>query len=218
MEVRKEDIRGIMFDMDNTLLRSRIDFPTMKRDVYALLSQHGFAAPAAADLAAYTTSMLIDMAKREGLHDDLHSSVMALTAEHEVRGMAGAGLEPGAAELLEELHGKYALAIVTNNSCKAAERALAHTGILDRFELVIGREQMAEMKPSPSGYLEAVRRSGIEAIGWISIGDSWIDGKGSMDAGIPFVCYGEASAMRDRGVMPIHAIGRLEELLLWLNG
>ncbi|EFM09948.1 HAD-superfamily hydrolase, subfamily IA, variant 1 [Paenibacillus curdlanolyticus YK9] len=208
---------GIIFDMDNTLLRSHIDFPAMKREVHAWLAARAFAA-ASLDLNRYTTSMLIEEAKQAGMSAGDYEAVMRITAEHEVRGMAGAGLEPGAVELLDALHGRYMLAIVTNNAEQAAERALTETGIIDRFTIIVGRESMQAMKPSPSGYETVLRQSGISASEWLSVGDSWIDGKGSVDAGIAFISYGTTlEAMRSRGVEPIHSIEELMELDRWLS-
>jgi phosphoglycolate phosphatase len=70
------------------------------------------------------------------------------------------------------------------------------------------------MKPGPSGYQEVVKRTGIPAEQWLSIGDSWIDGRGSIDAGIRFVGYrtrDEELAARD--VEPIARLTRLSQLL-----
>jgi phosphoglycolate phosphatase len=51
---------------------------------------------------------------------------------------------------------------------------------------------------------------------WLSVGDSWIDGKGSNEAGIPFVSYQtELHVMVDRGVKAIGKIGQISELLAY---
>ncbi|WP_336604313.1 HAD family hydrolase [Paenibacillus sp. MMS18-CY102] len=210
-------LKGIIFDMDNTLLRSHIDFPAMKQEVHGWLASRSLV-PEAIDLSRYTTSILIEEAKQAGLSQAGYEEVMRLTVEHEVRGMADAGLEPGAEELLRALDERYILAIVTNNAEQAAARALTDTGIIDRFRYIVGRESMQAMKPSSSGYETVVQRSGIPASNWLSVGDSWIDGKGSVDAGISFVSYGTSlEAMRSRGVEPIGRIEQLLELNEWLR-
>jgi len=210
-------VRGIIFDMDNTLVQSRIDFAAMKREVYEYLLRLGLAEPEMS-LSQWTTSMLVEQAKREGLADARCEEAMLIARRHEIAGMQGAVLEPGAERLLAELAGDYVLAVVTNNTESAAFEALNRNGIAHRFAEIVGRESMQEMKPSPSGFQEIVRRTGIDAANWLSVGDSWIDGRGSLDAGIPFVGY--RAAERDmllRGVRPVACIGSLAELHRVLN-
>lgn len=206
-------IKGIIFDMDNTLLQSRIDFGAMKQDVYMYLQEEGFLEPGLS-LTDYTTSMLIERAKRQGLDASRLSETMRITRQHEVVGMRDASLEPEAEWLLTELEGDYVLTVVTNNAEEAAMEALSRTGIASRFQLIVGREGMTEMKPGPSGYQEVVKRTGIPAEQWLSIGDSWIDGRGSIDAGIRFVGYQTKDEdLASRGVEPIARLTRLSQLI-----
>jgi phosphoglycolate phosphatase len=48
------------------------------------------------------------------------------------------------------------LVVVTNNSIGAAEVALRANGIYEYFDLVVGREMMGSLKPSPDGFLVAL--------------------------------------------------------------
>lgn len=206
-------IKGIIFDMDNTLLQSRIDFGAMKRDVYSYLQAEGFLEHGL-QLTEYTTSMLIEQAKRQGLDAGRYAETMRITRQHEIVGMSDATLEPEAESLLSALEEEYVLVVVTNNAEEAAKEALTRTGIASRFQLIVGREGMTEMKPGPSGYQEVVKRTGIPAEHWLSIGDSWIDGRGSIDAGIRFVGYQtKDEELASRGVEPIARLTRLSQLL-----
>lgn len=184
----------------------------MKRDVYGFLAAGGWVA-ADMSLDACTTSMLIGMAQRNGITFEAEREAMAITSAHELAGMTDAGLEPGASELLEMLHGRYTMVIVTNNSEQAARRALERTGIADRFALVVGRESMEAMKPDASGYRRAIGLlPGVRDGEWISIGDSWIDGRASADAGVPFVSYRtDIGEMNKRGVYPAAVVDSLAE-------
>ncbi|AEI41215.1 HAD family hydrolase [Paenibacillus mucilaginosus] len=214
----KSGVRGIIFDMDNTLLSSRIDFAAMKGDVYkALLELGGLPEPVV--LEEHTTATLIGLAKERGLADGPLTAIWTLVAEHELRGMEGAGLEPGAAEMLKRLHGRLPLTVVTNNAEPAAAAALEQTGIARYIDLLVGREGMDALKPSPSGFLSVLGRyPGIPAAEWVSLGDSWIDGKAAMGAGVPFVSYGSpAGAMEARGVRTAGRILQLDEWIPWLE-
>ncbi|MDD9267462.1 HAD family hydrolase [Paenibacillus sp. GCM10023248] len=210
-----KSIRGIIFDMDNTLLQSRIDFKAMKSEVAAWLAEKGLL-PANFQADAHTTSTLLAYASENGATDEMIAEALRIAATHELKGMEGAGLEPGAAELLDRLYGRYKLVIVTNNSHAAAIRALQITGIKDRFDLIVGREQMEAMKPSPSGNLTVLQHfNSLKGDQWIAIGDSWIDGRAAEDAGIPFISYGDSpsSAMAEKRVRPAAHIDKLLRLL-----
>lgn len=210
-----------MFDMDNTLLQSRIDYAAMKRDVFAYLRGRGYLADNL-PVADYTTSMLIERAREAGMTDAGYAGAMDIATRHELAGMRDASLEEGAGELLSELHagGALVLAVVTNNSFAAAQRALDETGVSGYIELIVGREQMAAMKPSPSGYLHVLEQfAHLTAGEWISAGDSWIDGKASADAGIPFVSYRTSlDEMAQKGVYPIGRIERIADIRHYVRG
>lgn len=207
-------VRGIVFDMDNTILRSRIDFPAMKRETYAFLVSKNIL-PAGYVLSEHTTSTLIEEAARtSGMTEELLRELWDIPTKHEVAGMRGADLEPGARELLDGLGGDYRMAIVTNNSVAAAEQALRENGILAYFDLLIGRESVQAMKPSPDGYLRVLSEYPFSADEWLSVGDSWIDGKASIEAGIKFIAYrSDGDKLKQMNVKPFAAIEELPELL-----
>ncbi|WP_028563341.1 HAD family hydrolase [Paenibacillus pinihumi] len=209
---RKRD-RGIIFDMDNTLLQSTIDFKAMKQDLFNMLAAQGII-PEDFTVQGYTSSMLLDYARQQGIAHELEQNLLDTIAHHEFDGMQGVGLEPGAVELLTALCNDYTLVLVTNNAHAAAEKALHSTGIHSRFDLIVGRDQMEALKPSPSAYLLVKRHfPHIGDQSWISVGDSWIDGRASLDAGIPFVTYKTSpEAMLERGVSPSAAVRQLSEL------
>lgn len=129
-------------------------------------------------------------------------------------GMQGAELEPGAVELLSELKGRYHIAIVTNNSVEAAEIALRDNGISEYFDFIIGRELMKALKPSPDGFLRVLDEFKHSANEWLSVGDSWIDGKASISAGIRFIAYrSDIDKLKQMKVYPTAELSHLLELI-----
>ncbi|MBP1155104.1 MULTISPECIES: HAD family phosphatase [unclassified Paenibacillus] len=206
--------KGIIFDMDNTLLQSKIDFAAMKLDVYDFLGRFKLL-PHDFPVQEHTTSTMIECAKKSGMTSETYEAAMKITEKHELKGMEGAGLEPGVMDLIESLHTKYILVIVTNNSRTAALKALEKTEVRKYFDFIIGREQMTSLKPSPSGYLVAKSQfKHILSDEWIAIGDSWIDGRASIDAGIPFICYKTScEEMLNKGVNPIGRVNNIIEML-----
>lgn len=212
--------KAIVFDMDNTLLRSRIDFPRIKRDVFSLLSKPGVF-PADFPIAEHTIATLIEAARAtEGFTPDLEAEVWEIVVRGEREGMHEAELEPDVEETLRHLHGKTRLTVLTNNARAAALEALERTGIVSRFELIAGREQMTALKPSPSG-VDYIRGHYPEIApeDWLSVGDSWIDGKAAEQAGISFLAYKTSIAeLERRGIPAIGHIRSMRELIPFLQG
>lgn len=206
--------KAILFDMDNTLLRSRIDFPRIKRDVFALLSEQRIL-PADFPLEDHTIATLIEAARASNrLTDELDRAVWDIVVRGEREGMAGAELEPHVAETLERIRGHVRMTILTNNALQAAQEALQRTGIAPFFEHIAGREQMTTLKPSPSGVFHLLSHyPGIRPELWLSVGDSWIDGKAAQQAGISFLAYNaRMTELERRGVPSIGHIRSMREL------
>jgi len=208
--------RAILFDMDNTLLHSRIDYAAMKAEVYDYLASAGFL-PEGYPIQAQTTSTLILHAREQGLSGERLAAVWEIAAKHETAGMKDADLEPGALAMLDALRaaGGLKLAVLTNNARAAADRALRETGVLDRFDLVLGREDVPELKPSPTAVSAVLARCPeLQPAEWLAVGDAWIDGAAASGAGVPFVAYrADRAAMRARGVQPIAAIEHWDAFL-----
>ncbi|NOU92248.1 HAD-IA family hydrolase [Paenibacillus sp. LMG 31456] len=218
MVQQRRPTQGIIFDMDNTLLKSFINFPAMKHAIFDFLVDQSIL-PSTLPIEHHTTATIIEHAKQLHLDVELEQQVWSIASQFELAGMKGAGLEAGVLDFLASIHNKFTLAVVTNNALTAAQHALQETEIDRYFDLIVGREQMTSLKPSPSGFRYALDHfAHIPIDSWISLGDSWIDGKGSNDAGIPFVSYQtDLNIMKNRGVMAIGRIGEINELKQFLQ-
>lgn len=210
--------KAIIFDMDNTLLKSRIDFPRIKRDVFERLVEAGLF-PASFPVHEHTIATLIEAARAESRYSaELDEIVWSIVSNGEREGMVGAELEPHVPEMLEQLNGQARLTVLTNNAYAAAAAALERTGIASRFELIAGREQMSALKPSPSGVAYMMSHyPTISPDQWLSVGDSWIDGKAAYDSGIAFLAYNaRLEELRKRNVPTIGHIRSMLELFDYL--
>ena len=102
----------IIFDMDNTILQSRIDFPKMKREVWRILDELGlpqFKCLSTADsIMHYTQSPHYDQQVAE--------TMWRRVGEIEDEGLLAAVMEPGATEALAYLQQHAELAVLTNNT------------------------------------------------------------------------------------------------------
>lgn len=69
---------------------------------------------------------------------------------------------PGIETVLEKLHGKVRMGIVTSSRRDHFETCHARTGLLQYFEFALTREDYRQSKPDPEPYLLAVTRTGID--------------------------------------------------------
>ncbi|MGG1660512.1 HAD family hydrolase [Brevibacillus sp. NRS-1366] len=207
--------KAIIFDMDNTLLQSKIDFLAMKRAIFQLWVENGICDPALS-WENHTASQLIEIGRRsEKMTAELEAHMWEAVTAIEKAGMHQAVLEANAAEILEQLHQNYYLFILTNNAYAAAQEALKETEIIHYFDEVVAREQMTTLKPSPAGITYILGRyPDLPASAWTMIGDSWIDGKAAQDGRVRFIAYnGNPLDMERQGVAPQAFISDLRELL-----
>ena len=162
-------IRGVIFDLDGTLIDSRLDFDAMRRDMEFPPGQtilEGIEALPAGD-------------RRERCLTVLHA--------HERRGAESATLIPGAKELLNDLESRGLItAILTRNS--RAMTCLA----LDRFQLrfsqVLTRDD-APPKPDPAGLHRICDAWGMQVDEVLFVGDYLFDLRCGQAARIATVLY-----------------------------
>src|SRR5438477_507437 len=136
----------------------------------------------------------------------------------ERRAVASAWLEPGAREALDGARAAgFSTVLWTNNAREVTQVALDRFALADALDLVVTRDDMAEMKPSADGWrVIAARFAGVRDA--IVVGDSWVDGLAAATAGIPFVAYRPREAELTRWkITPIARIDDLAALPTWLR-
>lgn len=212
---------GIIFDMDNTLLRSRINFKGMRDDLINLLILHEIGT-----LESYeqevTAAQVIEKGKKLMAHLEkryhLQQKMNQIVVQYELEGMKEAPLEEGVKSALNALKAKgLILTVVTNNAYAAAEKALKTLGVFPFFDLVVGRDQMAALKPSPSG-IQVVLQQFPQVKHWVMLGDSWIDGKAAQLAAVDFIVYQtEVEQMIRSGVYPVAKVDDFASFLHWVD-
>jgi len=67
----------------------------------------------------------------------------------------GVPLAPGIHDLLEDLHGKYRMAVVSSSARVEVEPALEVGGVRGYFDALVCGSEVAHLKPAPDPYLRA---------------------------------------------------------------
>jgi phosphoglycolate phosphatase len=202
----------MVFDLDNTLVHSRIDFLGIRTSIIARLLDAGALKAPPADPRQHAIPEWLDIA---AAHDaGLAAELWQEVDRYEREGMLHGTVEPDARPTLDRLHAAgLRLAVLTNNSVGSAEAALERFDLRAPFELVLARELVTTLKPAGDGVALAHATLGRGPT-WL-VGDSYLDGLAAERAaiGARFIAFRASAAdLAARGVHPWATITALAEL------
>jgi phosphoglycolate phosphatase len=202
----------VVFDLDNTLVHSRIDFLGIRRAVIERLVEAGALDQPPADPRVRAIPEWLDLA---AAHDTaLAAELWTVVERFERDGMLHGTVEDDARQTLDQLASAgLRLAVLTNNSLDSAEAALARFDLRTPLELVLAREVVPALKPNGAGVAKAhvALGGGPTTV----IGDSYIDGLAAQRAavGARFIAFRVNLAdLAARGVKPWASVAALSEI------
>ena len=210
---------AIIFDLDNTLVHSQIDFAGIRRDLGALLLSTGAIVEPILTEGPRRRSIgqIIELGETHDLAQGtaLGAEMWRIVEAYEAAGMELASVEADAGPTLVELRRRgHPLGILTNNAQSAALAALRQFELLEHLDPVLGREQAGEMKPSPRGLHLARQQLAARATRLVMVGDSYLDALAARAAGVPYVAFRPRPGdLEGHGVEPLAVIDRLGALL-----
>ncbi len=206
----------VVFDLDNTLVHSRIDFLGIRHTVIDRLLEVGAIDERPANPRVRAIPEWLEVARK--FDPALGEELWRVVDRFERDGMLHGAVEPDARATLDRLaHDDFALAVLTNNSLDSAEAALERFDLRAPLSLVLARGVVAELKPGGAGVAQAHHDLGGGPT--YLVGDSYIDGLAAQRAGVGarFVAFrGDVQDMAEHGVQPwarVQALAELPELL-----
>ena len=188
-------VKAIIFDFDNTLVRSNINFPLMKITMARITKDYGIDFGEENEIPnKYTAGNIIDEAKKydEKNKTNLVSILWGLVEDFERKGMENLTIEKEVFTILETLQNQgVILSLLTNNAKKPTLEVLEQYNLKKFFKVIIAREDVKQMKPDSEGIELILKKLRLSPNYTIFVGDSWVDGKAANSANIRFVLYRE---------------------------
>jgi HAD superfamily hydrolase (TIGR01509 family) len=194
-------IRAFLFDLDNTLVDSRLDFEAMRREMRL-----------PSDLPILEAIDRLPAAEADRCRAILH--------RHELAGAACATLLPGVQSLIDELKGRgLPFGIVTRNSREIAAATLANVGVA--CNLVLTRD-CGPVKPDPWAVQQACRTWSVTPAEVVVVGDYRFDIESGRAAGARTVLLTHAPRphlhANDEGAdLVLSSLAEYPRLLDWLD-
>jgi HAD superfamily hydrolase (TIGR01549 family) len=192
---------GLIFDLDNTLVDSRLDFGAMRREMEL-----------PEGMAILEAIERLPRPQADRCREILH--------RHELDGAKRATLLPGVADLLAEVRRRgLHQAIATRNSKPIAEATLRRLGI--DIELVLTRD-CGPIKPDPWPVLHACEKWGTDPAEVAVIGDYRFDIECGRAAGAKTVLLTHDGnphqyPNHERADLVLTSLADYPHLLAWLN-
>ena len=202
----------VVFDLDNTLVHSRIDFMGIRQAVIRRLLEVGALDEPPLDPRVRAIPEWLDFAA--AYDRELAAELWVLVDQFERDGMVHGTVESDARETLDRLASAgLRLAVLTNNSLGSAEAALERFDLRAPLELVLAREVVPALKPDGSGVVQAHAALGGGPM--FVVGDSYIDGLATQRAavGARFIAFRPNLVdLKARGVEPWATAAALAEV------
>lgn len=172
----------ILFDLDGTLIDSTEAILESFHRTFDLL---GGSHPNDEAIQALIGHTLEDMYLGVGIEADAVETFVRTYKEHYRRiSTQKTVLLPMAREAIEKAGSFARLGIVTTKTGLYSRELLEHFGVMDAFEVLIGREDVTHAKPHPEPVLKALEKMGSEPHRSWLIGDTRLDAKAAERAGV----------------------------------
>lgn len=209
--------RGLLlFDLDGTLIDSRIDLAAA---VNRTRAEFGLATAAVDRIAACVGEGLRNLVTRaipELAAEQIDNAVAATRRHYGAHLLDATTLYPGTRETLERLHrAGYRLGVLSNKPHEFTVEILDRLELAPFFTVVMGGAAGRPMKPHPKSVLDALRQSGCPTAGSWVIGDHFTDLEAGRRAGVKrcFCAFGFGNARNEESDLVIRALPELADHL-----
>jgi phosphoglycolate phosphatase len=195
-------IRAFVFDLDGTLIDSKLDLVT---SVNAMLCQMGRAELPTDLVATYIghgAPQLVASALGPGATDDQRRTSLSLfLAHYQMHKLDDTRPYPGVVEGLDSLSG-FPMSVLTNKPTNMSVEILQGLGLAKYFRSIYGGDSFEKKKPDPTGAFKILQEFDVSPAQAALVGDSEVDVQTARNAGALAVTVNYGFGVHDRAAHP----------------
>jgi len=195
-------LRAVLFDLDDTLIHSKIDFKKMKSETIKYLQDVGVTPGLLNDRMLNFDIMRVSLEdlRKKGFSEIEIQRVLAgvngIMNHVELESFDAATVIDGVPEALKALKAEgLKIGIMTRSCHEYTERILAKFGLGNYVDAFAARDDIDQPKPNPEHAFYLLGLLGVTVKDAVLVGDHWLDAQCAREAGLRFVMF----RRQDRG-------------------
>jgi len=195
-------VKAIVFDLDGTLIKFKLDIVEMKKEIIRRLLELRIPKNMLsldikiADLIRISKNYFLSV-NRKDLALKVVSLVFSVADKFEIKAAEVSELIDDAKMVLSNIKRiGFKIGLLTNNGRLATNIVLRKHGIAGFFDVVVTRDDSKVLKPDPSGLQLILSALNVPPWETIFVGDSVIDARAAKEVGVIF--FGVETGLHDR--------------------
>ncbi len=169
------DLKAFIFDMDGTLVDSKLDFDAMREELKF---------PKGAPLLEHIEYL------GDSITDEERARFFSIINKHELRGARESELMPGCVEFLQFLkRNNIKTAVLTRNSLDVTQKTFKKWNL--SFDIILTRDCVIKPKPDPEGLITICKTLEIHNEEAVYIGDFLFDLQTAHNAQMKAILYSQ---------------------------
>ena len=212
----KKTVKGVLFDLDGTLINFVINYHTAKKKVQQLVNSSGTGLESSDKMTLYSLLGASKTRLKASAYTTLRRKIFEVMTTYEVDAARRTKLLPGVLVTLQQLKQReMKIGIVTNNGHAATDVVLNRFGLHKLVDLVLTRDDVEEMKPHPGIMISALEKLKLRPEETIVVGDSTADVIAARGASIDPVAIttGPSDSSALMQAHPRQVISRIKDVL-----
>jgi 2-phosphoglycolate phosphatase len=211
--MREKPAKGVIFDLDGTLIDSYQALFLAFRHTYQNM---GLVPLSFAEVQKVTGHGLASTFRNLLGEERVAEALRLFRQKYEEVLRPYTSLLPDTREVLEMLHGRgIKLAIASNKLGRFSREIFEHFGLEKLFTIILGDEDVSQNKPDPEMLLQAIEKMELRKEEVVFVGDSPIDIQTAKNAGVRVFAVPTGVTKREdlQKAQPTLILGRLLDLL-----
>lgn len=195
-------VRALIFDLDGTLIDSKLDLIHSVNAMLRELKRPQLAAETISGYIGHGAPQLVARALGgRATEEELKHALQFFLGYYEEHKMDNTCAYPGVPETLARLN-HMGMAVLTNKPERISVRILKELGLAHYFRAIYGGNTFESKKPDPFGAKKILGEFGVTAQEALLVGDSEVDVQTARSAGTLAAAVNYGFGVHDRAVHP----------------